>query len=257
MPPTFPAVDRIELAVPMLELVVCQMRFPPVLELANHPPAEFQRRVHEEYPVALIQGQDRLEVGGDVAMTVSRSLIWAFQDRQAEWTVSLAPTFLALETTHYIRFEEFIRRFLYVIEIARETYLIDLRERLGLRYVDRISRENHPQLPDDWTDHIRPEVIPLRAFRGADEPQMGTLEARFKFGDRALAVRSLYTDRGFSNVAHDQLILDFDCYTDERGDLNGIDVLLREYKEITYRAFRWTLGDLIGFFGRADEEQAE
>jgi uncharacterized protein (TIGR04255 family) len=144
MPPVFPEVDRIELAFPMLELVVCQVRFPAILALSPaQPPAEFQQRVREHYPKARLQGEDSLEVGGPQALRFSRSAYWAFQDRRSEWTVSLASSFLSLETTEYVRFDEFIMRFVEALQIAREIYPIEIRERLGLRYVDRISVEKH------------------------------------------------------------------------------------------------------------------
>lgn len=254
MPPVFPPVERIELAVPMLELVICQVRFPRILALTpNQAPADFQQRLRATYPIALEQNQGNVEIGATSAVRLSSSIFWAFQDRDAEWTVSLSPTFLSLETNSYLRFNEFIVRFADVLAIARDLYPIEIRDRLGLRYVDRVSKEKHPGLSEDWPNLLPPVVLPLREMRGAGEPQTSLLESRFAYDDRVLAIRALYQDQGFEGTIHNQLILDFDCYSERRGEFEGIEQILREYHDTTYRAFRWMVGDLIVEFGRVDQ----
>jgi hypothetical protein len=96
--------------------------------------------------------------------------------------------------------------------------------------VDRISREKQPSLPEDWPQRIRQELIPLRQLRGPGEPQMGNLEARFAFADRILALRSVYVDRGFAGASSDELILDCDCYVEQRGSPEVLDVPCRSFE---------------------------
>lgn len=254
MPPAFPEAERIELKEPPLELVVCQLRFPTVVALAaNQPPEELQRRLRTSYPVAGREHTARVEMGFGTAPQTSTSTIWRFEDRASQWTVSLGQDFLALETRSYRRFEEFIERFMGVFGTLRELYTIELRERLGLRYLDRISCERQPQLPPNWPERIRQEMIPLRGLRGPSVTQLGNLEARFAFGDNFLAVRSFFLDNGFAGTPRDELILDFDCYTDQRGELEGIADLLRTFRQHNYNAFRWAMSGLLDCFERAEE----
>jgi uncharacterized protein (TIGR04255 family) len=254
MPPAFPKADRIELKSPPLELVVCQVRFPTILELAGgQPPAEFQRRIRNSFPVArphysgIAMG---VQPGG--AAQAALAMVWRFDDREADWTVSLGADFLALETKQYKRFEDFIGRFLDLLGELRQMYPIELRERLGLRYLDRIDRLKNPKLPPGWPSLVRSEVIPLRSVRGPNEPQMSSLETRLTFGDHILAVRSSYVDNGYAGATADQLFLDFDCYTEHRDSLEGMESSLREFREIAYNAFRWAIGDLFRFFETAE-----
>jgi uncharacterized protein (TIGR04255 family) len=254
MPPKFPEVERIELKAPPLELVICQLRFPTILALAaNQPPDEFQRRIRATYPIARWQQRTNLEVSAEAAARVAVSPFWSFEDRESRWTVSLGHNFISLESKNYRRFDDFIARFLEVFDIAKSLYPIELRERLGLRYVDRIARAKQPTLPFDWPTRVQREIIPLRTMRGESEPQLGNIEVRFSFGDHFLTLRSAYVDTGFSGATESELILDFDCYTEQRGNLDGIDTLLREFRAISYRAFRWAIEDLINFFERAEQ----
>ncbi len=251
MPPTFPDAERVELETPPLELVVCQIRFPTVLALAaNHPPEEFQRRLRGTYPVSRRQQLATVEVGAQAFPGLSSSLVWLFEDRESQWTVSLGAEFLSLETRRYRRFDEFIERFLAAFGEVRQLYPIELRERLGLRHVDRISRARQPFLPEDWSRAVRQEVLVFRQFHQADEPQMSNIEGRFTFGDQMLTVRCVYLDRGFAGASTEELVLDFDCYTERRAGLDGLEDILRNFRRLSYNAFRWALGDVINFFAR-------
>ena len=58
MPPQFQKADRIELKNPPLELVICQLRFPPILKLAaGEAPEEFQTALSQSYPLSKIHQQ--------------------------------------------------------------------------------------------------------------------------------------------------------------------------------------------------------
>jgi uncharacterized protein (TIGR04255 family) len=249
MPPAFPEVERIELKEPPLELVVCQLRFPPILELTpNQPPKEFQKRLAKGYPVSRQQRAGFQVAVAGAGPVLTDSAFWGFDDMESRWTVSLGNTFLSLETRHYQNFDEFIGRFMEAFGFVRELYAVEVRERLGLRYLDRLARSKQPSLPADWPSRIQPDIIPLRRLRGQDEPQSGLLDGRFAFGDHVLAVRAAFTDAGFPGATEAELALDLDCFTERRAPLEGIDNLLRQFRALSYRAFRWVLGDLIHSF---------
>jgi uncharacterized protein (TIGR04255 family) len=252
MPPTFPKAERIELQNPPLDLVVCQLRFPIALGLVNNqPPEAFHRAIHSSYPVARRghQAETLIELSTEQHIRASRSNFWLFEDKDAHWTVSLGADFLSLETRQYRQFDEFVGRFLDLTKLTEENYGIELRDRLGLRYIDRVSRARQPFLPENWVAAINPHILPLRHFRGIDEPQMNHLEARFSFGPkRMLTLHTGFFDLGFPGITENELILDFDCYTEQRSSLDGIRDDLFQFKETTYNAFRWAFGDLIQFF---------
>jgi uncharacterized protein (TIGR04255 family) len=253
MPPTFPKADRIELQHPPLELVVCQLRFPVALGLVNNqPPEVFHRAIRAEYPVTRIRHQTEalVDASGDPQIRASsKTTFWVFEDKDTRWTVSLGADFLSLETRQYRQFDDFVRRFLELTKVAVDTYGIAFRDRLGLRYVDRVSRSRQAALPPDWTGRINPELFPLRRFRGEGEPQMNQVTARFFFAPkRMLTVNAGFIERDFPGIAEDELILDFDCFAEQRSSLDGIREDLFAFKDMTYNAFRWAFGDLIRFF---------
>ena len=248
MAPNFPEVNRIELIASPLELVICQLRFPLVLGLSTGaPPEAFHKRIADKYPIVTRRQITSVEIG-EAGVKGMASFLWAFEDKNGNWTVSLAPNFLSIETKKYTRFEEFVARFLEVMGIVREMYDVKLQERLGLRYVDHFSKAIQPNLPDHWITLIRPELIPMRSLKAAEEKQHASFESRFSRRDFILAIRGVYLEKGFPGVTTDELVLDFDCYTEARADFDGVEKALLEYRSHSYLAFRWAIGDLIQHF---------
>jgi uncharacterized protein (TIGR04255 family) len=258
MPPTFPTAERIELQNPPLELVVCQVRFPIVLGLANNqPPEAFHRAIRADYPATRrghrAEAHALIEASAEPFVRTSKSTFWVFEDKDGHWTVSLGAEFLALETRRYRQFNEFVERFLRLTGLAAETYGITLRDRLGLRYLDQVGHARQPFLPQGWTAAINPELLPLRRFCGEGEPQMNHFQTRFSFAPKQmLSLGIALFDRGFPGADEDTLILDFDCFSEHRDTLDGIRDDLFRFKEVTYNAFRWAFGDLIRFFTPAN-----
>jgi uncharacterized protein (TIGR04255 family) len=246
--PAFPDAQRLELVNSPLELVVCQLRFPMVLALAGgQPPEEFGRRVQGTYPVAKKKQTVNFEIVGESAVQKS-SVTWVFEDQDSEWTVSLASNFVALEAKKYVRFADFLERFEQVLQITREAFQVQLMERLGLRYVDHLSRTLQPRLPENWTSQINGAILPARPMRAEGEAQTANLETRFAMGDSLLAIRSVFVEKDFPGVTEDELILDFDCYSEKRRNLDGVRAELERFRTESYKAFRWAIGDLIQYF---------
>ncbi len=253
MAPQFKAVARKELKKPPLELVVCQVRFPTILALSNgRAPEEFQKKL-TSYPIVKEKHQQRVEVILESGtQRISRTPYWTFEDADSQWTVSLAPTFLALETKNYKRFTNFIAKFDAALKVARDLYSLTVRERLGLRYVDRLSRTRCPELPEDWLSKIQPRLLSLRNVLNEGETLHAVCDYRVANGDRILAIKSLLKQYGFPNVGEDELVLDFDCYTEERGNFDDIETRLKAFKGVSYDAFRWAISDLINYFPVSD-----
>lgn len=255
MPPKFPKSSKIALKNPPLELVVCQLRFPLLINLNVHnPPTTFQKELKKTYPIAGSGETTTLQLTASVGAPIGRSQapFWFFEDRNSEWHVSIAPNFLSLEAKKYKDFAEFLKRFQEVLAIAIKCYDIEVRERLGLRYLNRISETKESKLPSGWCEKLQSEILPLRDLRNAGEPQLTKLESRFMFGENILAVKSQFADSTFPGIDVDELLLDFDCYDPERRDLANIADRLNEFKGICYDAFRWAMNDVITYFDRAE-----
>ena len=119
--------------------VICQLRFPEILSISANPPAEFQDAIREEYP-RLFRRQERpLPVAG-VSENPAESVNYQFSTPDGVWRVNLTSKFISLACTTYTCWEDFAahldKPLAAFIRIYKPAYF----ERMGLRYVNAISR---------------------------------------------------------------------------------------------------------------------
>ncbi len=145
--------------------VVAQVRFPLIASIADLKfIGPFQEAIRKRYPLLQQQQSQTLTVHGGGVHTAAGPTIWRFHDKKSAWSVVLAPTFLALDTTAYESRKDFIERFSTVLEALQTHIDPQVVERLGLRYIDQLQGNVIEQLHT----LVRPEVSgvlasPLRA----------------------------------------------------------------------------------------------
>ena len=120
----------------------------------------------------------------------------------------------------------------------------EIRTRLGLRYVDRVSNSKQQALPDNWLSLVNSDVFALRSV-GIDLPQQGRVERRFALQDMSLTFRTFFVQNGFGGQDDAEFVLDLDCYDPGRSSFDDLSHRLDKFKEVTDNAFWWSLGKLI------------
>lgn len=164
---------------PLVE-VVCQLRFPAILEIDTTSPAEFQRALRSEFPLMMEASEVRLEMPGQPreaeagpgfvigALQPLGGRNWQFSSRDGSWTVTLARGFLALRTTAYVRWEDFCERLRGPLDALIQTYEPSFFTRIGLRYIDVINRARLgiPETP--WSNLVTPPFTGLLGSSLAD-----------------------------------------------------------------------------------------
>lgn len=125
--------------------VICQLRFPEILSISANPPVEFQEAIRDQYP----QFHRRQEVlppkitgapGRYALENQPASINYQFASADGVWRVNLTGKFISLACTKYTCWEEFAshldKPLAAFIRIYKPAYF----ERVGLRYVNAISR---------------------------------------------------------------------------------------------------------------------
>ena len=84
---------------------------------------------------------------------------WRFSSKDGAWTVSLAPEFVALETTRYTTWaDDFRTRLRAIVDAVAEHVRPVLNSRIGVRYIDRIA-EIGLATPADWEPYVSAELL--------------------------------------------------------------------------------------------------
>ncbi len=131
-------------AAPLAE-VICQLRFPEILSIAAEAPAAFQEAIREAYP----QYARRQEVptpkvtpaaGGFQVQKPQPVTNYQFSSADGVWRVNLTTRFISLSCSRYTTWEEFARRLDQPLAAFIQVYKPAYFERVGLRYVNFVSR---------------------------------------------------------------------------------------------------------------------
>ncbi len=225
-----PLVEPVTFGVTHIKTVVCELRFPALLELERKKLSEFQAPLRNAYPLYDRQRSidvSPIEVGpGEVAHL--------FASRDKQWTVSVKHVAIGLETSHYTSFKEFEDRLRQIVKLSPPLIHSDFYTRVGIRYVNVIPVRELP-----LTHFINRDLVaPL------SDGIFGTV-GKYIQEVRGNAQHGSYTLRhGFADDAGEgspHYMLDFDFYD---GNVSASDLIdrVKSFRAESFSFFIWCLG---------------
>lgn len=126
--------------------VICQLRFPEILSVQASIPAQFQEVIRDEYPVYSVRkelpapkfsgtlGNLQLQKQAEVNN-------YQFASADGIWRVNLTSRFISLACSRYSCWEDFAKRLDKPLAAFIQIYRPAFYERVGLRYLNFISRQ--------------------------------------------------------------------------------------------------------------------
>ena len=140
--------------------VICQLRFPTILTINNVEPADFQERIREDFP-QYVRKQDMLPprlVNGkpEPQPPVTN---YHFLSPDNKWKLNLTKDFIALSTLSYPGWEEFARMLDKPLAAFIQLYKPAYFQRVGLRYLNIISRKALDLEDTPWRQLIAPAYL--------------------------------------------------------------------------------------------------
>lgn len=258
---TLPSYEPEQLANSPLDLVVAQIRFPPVLsiETDERALAQFQDLLRDTYPYLSIGQQFGINIGPqgvEPQQQISSGRIYQFADVGREWIVSLNVDSIALEARRYTKYEDFSERILRLLAAIKDVYRIRARQRLGLRYINEIRYPNATSITD-WGQLVKHDLLGLTANSALAPLVKSSLqELSLNIPNGGLTIRHGYLTQGTTVAplpgdtpkdAGPFYLLDFDAFDEQGQDLEGhtLDELLRSYNHTMFQLFRWFLQDQL------------
>jgi uncharacterized protein (TIGR04255 family) len=252
--PFGPPVPEIALPRAPLVFVVAQVRFERLASVSSESfIGGFQEAIRGVYPVMRREQQAGVLIGpsGPIAQAES-SNAWRFDERPERWQVTLAPDFVALSTTRYTRRRDLIDRLRDVVTAAQEHLQLRFCDRLGVRYIDRVTDED---LLGRLAELVRREVL---GTTGVDPGEAGVQQAH-TFSDSTYRLRESVELHGRWGLLPPQTtfdpsvepadarswVLDLDAYTTQQDAFDPAALTARAEAlcERVYRFFRWAVTD--------------
>ncbi|MCI8480792.1 MAG: TIGR04255 family protein [Oscillibacter sp.] len=137
--------------------VICQLRFPTILTINTAAPADLQEAVREEFPRYAQRQEARPPLPGGQAQ--SPVVNYAFLSEDGAWKLSLTQDFIALSTLRYDGWESFAQRLDKPLASFIRLYRPAFFQRVGLRYINLISRERLGLVGTPWAELIAPAYV--------------------------------------------------------------------------------------------------
>lgn len=255
-PLTSPPPSEVPLRNAPLVRVIAQVRFPIIASIVQRDfIAPFQEAIRSRYPVLRGEHSQGIGIGPDGVRIVSGETIWRFSDLEGQWRLSLAPGFMALETTAYVSRDDFLSRLKQVLEALSIHMTPGVVDRLGVRYIDRVTG---PAV-EDIQKLVRPEVLGIAATPMANRATLALTETVFSMDRAELLARwghvpaqGSVDPSALEPVPESSWILDLDMYTTapQAFESQQILELAQGFAERIYTFFRWTVTDaFLSHFG--------
>ena len=125
--------------------VICQLRFPEILTIEANVPAQFQEEIRDRFPrysarqenpAPRVTGQP-----GNLQVSQQKTTTnYHFVSEDGVWRVNLTSKFISLSTSQYTCWEDFARWLDKPLAAFISVYKPAYFERIGLRYINFISR---------------------------------------------------------------------------------------------------------------------
>jgi uncharacterized protein (TIGR04255 family) len=196
-----------------LRLVLCQLRFPKIFGLSRKDVRPFARGVADDYPVADVDQMQPVEFqispGGIRQTQGMPQPVYKFQAEDGKWTVTLTEDWLALETTAYEGFRDFIGRWHRIAIEAQSAFELDRESRLGIRYVNELALGEVSAA--ELRECLSSEVLgPLNLDEAAESLQRSWQEVRLRYlGNEGCTMQHGYVQNAEEEWVY---VLDFDAY---------------------------------------------
>ena len=158
--------------------VICQLRFPEILAIGAKPPVDFQEAIRADYP----QYSSRMETPapkltgtpGNMSLQNQPAVInYQFASADGLWRVNLTQKFISLACSRYTSWEEFAQKLDKPLAAFIRVYQPAYFERIGLRYVNFISRKTLDLESTPFRDLIAEKYLGILADEQIAEPSVG------------------------------------------------------------------------------------
>lgn len=143
---------------PQLADVICQLRFPEILSIQANAPADFQEVIRGQFPLYLRRQELPVSaVGGKNEPVINHQ----FATADGVWRVNLTSKFISLTCSSYRCWEDFAAHLDKPLVALLQIYKPAPFERIGLRYLNFISRNQLGLEGTPFSELIQPCYLGL------------------------------------------------------------------------------------------------
>ena len=235
--------------------VICQLRFPEILTIGANLPVEFQEAIRAEFPrFGSVQETPAPKLTGTPGnFTVQNqpaSVNYHFSSADGVWRVNLTSKFISLTCSRYDCWEVFAKKLDKPLAAFIKLYQPAYFERVGLRYLNFISRKDLELENRPFRELIAPCWLGPLALDGANEAAFSRNSVDAEFSLRGGCRAKVHAGPGNvkrSGKADPELkfVLDMDLYMPGNVPVNLSAGALQTLHSQAYPLFRGAITDTL------------
>jgi uncharacterized protein (TIGR04255 family) len=248
---TFPNSKRVVFGRNPIAQVICQLKFPPILEILTAPPAEFQKDIRGDYPLYVREDNAGLprEIAEFMAKLpgsgqIAESVVHKFATEDGTRNVALGKDFVSVTATRYERWQRFEAHVSDAIKPLETIYRPAFYTRLGLRYVNAIDRTALGLGNRDWKDLLNAAFVGVLASEQVagnvvNFQAQTVIDLKDNVPGAFVAMRiGLKSDSPGRSV----FIIDNDFFMEGKTESHDVIKILDEFNHLDGNLFRWAIG---------------
>ena len=222
--------------------VICQIRFPEILSISSKMPADFQENIRQLFPQF---SADRESAGNNQGCFNYR-----FASADGVWQLNLTNNFIALTCKKYSNWETFANRLDAPLSAFIKIYQPAYFERIGLRYLNFISRNKLELSDTPFREMFDPKYLGLMADDSANEVAFTCCSCDFDTAIRNGCRAKIHAGLGRvrRNGVDDgevKFIYDLDLYTMGNVPVNHAPGVLETLHAQAFPIFRGAITDTL------------
>jgi uncharacterized protein (TIGR04255 family) len=241
-----------------LKLVIGQVRFTIMPRFGEASfIVGFQEAIRSIYPKIAREAAVTYQLSPEGIHPNLNEKLWRFSSRDQQWSVVVGEAAITLETRAYNSMKDFLERFCFLLETAKEQLGVSDRLRLGLRYINEVRYPDAENLTD-WRTLFNTEFVSFDASEMLGGQVDHTLhEIQVNRSNGVFAVRHGLLKGAVVAPLEPTVqepaaegrfyLIDLDYYDLTEQELNIAATIeqMQEYNDVMYRFFRWTLSQKL------------
>ena len=228
--------------------VICQLRFPEILTIGANAPVDFQEAIRADYPQYAVMKEPLPPKPGEAPGQTTRN--YQFVSADGAWRVNLTSKFISLACGKYTCWEDFAARLDKPLAAFIRIYQPAYFERVGLRYLNFISRKDLGLEGTPFADLISPCYLGVLAEDDIVEQSAARSTVDADVGLRGGCRVKLHAGPGMVRKAGKQdpelkFVLDLDLYMPGKLAVNLSAGALQTLHSQSYPLFRGAITDTL------------
>lgn len=235
--------------------VLCQLQFPEILSIDAEPPAKFQEEIQSLFPLCKTEKPDippalaALSGALHLSSPAGRTE-YSFTSKDANWRISLTGNSICLACAHYTDWEDFARMLDLPLAAFIQLYHPVSFTRIGLRYVNFISRKALDLEDTPFRDLIQPCYLGILGEEDLRPETVGrcTTDCEISLtGSCRVKIHSGpgYIRRGSTSDPETKYIFDFDLYSSGNIPVGDSANTLQTLHSFAFPIFRGAITDTL------------